>query len=199
MSYYSVFCHPSRPLNERSTELAWQAWLLVDDQNQNRQNNSEAVMRRRITPKSIFIAPTFSPEALPECAEGYRADSMGRCIQIIKLDEDAQLDFLLQRLNEKLGDFEDYEDEEEMERLPTPGPFQVNIPLDENGDSSGSDPDIAIVVAPTNGNFDLTKDIVKKINVKRTQEAGVNEKPKTTLPPDTTTDFEMTGNDFFFT
>ncbi|KAF5302511.1 hypothetical protein FQR65_LT00883 [Abscondita terminalis] len=165
--FYTVFCYPSRPLNERSTELAWQAWLLVDDQNQNKNQDLDNFTRRRITPKSVFIAPTFSPESLPACAEGYRADSMGRCIRIIKLDEEAHLDFLLQKLNAQFGNYDD--DEDSQEDLPTPGPFQLNIPL--NGASrptkdAEDNLDIAIVVAPTNGNFVIDPSL--KNGVKRT-------------------------------
>ncbi|KAF5285791.1 hypothetical protein FQA39_LY04252 [Lamprigera yunnana] len=153
--FYTAFCHPSRPLNERSTELAWQAWLLVDDQNQNKHQDLDTFTRRRITPKSVFIAPTFSPESLPACAEGYRADSMGRCIRIIKLDEEAHLDFLLEKLNAQFGNYDD-NDEDGQEEEQTSGPFQLNIPL--NGETrptkdNDDNLDIAIVVAPTNGNF----------------------------------------------
>lgn len=162
--FYSIFCFPSRPLNERSTELAWQAWLLVDDQNQNKQHDPENFTRRRITPKSVFIAPTFSPESLPACAEGYHPDSMGRCIRIIKLDEEAHLDFLLQKLNAQFGSYDEMEDEMQ-EEVPTPGPFQLNIPLNEGPKNSEENLDIAIVVAPTNGNFDFDTDL--KNSVKR--------------------------------
>lgn len=167
--FYTIFCHPSRPLNERSTELAWQAWLLVDDQNQNKHHDLDNFTRRRITPKSVFIAPTFSPESLPACAEGYRADSMGRCIRIIKLDEEAHLDFLLQKLNAQFGNYDDIE-EDSQEEIPTPGPFQLNIPLNSGStpskDNTEDNLDIAIVVAPTNGNFAI--DDKMKNSAKRT-------------------------------
>lgn len=159
--FYSVFCFPSRPLNERSTELAWQAWLLVDDQNQNKHYDPETFTRRRITPKSVFIAPTFTPESLPACAEDYRPDSMGRCIKIIKLDEEAHSKFLLERLNAQFGNYDDEIEDDSQEDMPTAGPFQLNIPLDGGAsdeqfrDRPGDNLDIAIVVAPTNGNFAL--------------------------------------------
>lgn len=204
----SVFCFPSRPLNERTEELTWQAWLLVDDQNQAKQNQPEALMRRRITPKSVFIAPTFSPEKLPACADGYRSDPMGRCIQIIKIDEAAHLDFLLQKLNNKFGNFAEYE--EETENLPTPGPFQVNIPIEEIANPNSqfdNNPDIAIVVAPTNGNFDPKTANNVKLNEKRTNQKNEtpNSKPideniegetttmeTSTITEPTTTIFETT-------
>ncbi|KAK9885516.1 hypothetical protein WA026_011009 [Henosepilachna vigintioctopunctata] len=84
LSGWTISCFPTKPLNERSTELTWQAWLLIDESQNKHQDNS---LRRRITPKSVFIAPTFSPENFPECSEGYQSDSMGRCIKIIMLNK----------------------------------------------------------------------------------------------------------------
>ncbi|KAL3273355.1 hypothetical protein HHI36_014803 [Cryptolaemus montrouzieri] len=141
LSAWTVSSFPSKPLNERSTELTWQAWLLIDE-SQNKHHDS--TLRRRITPKSVFIAPTFSPESLPECSEGYQSDSMGRCIKIIMLNKELHLDFLLQQLNQKFGGMEDYEDEDGT----TTGPININIPLDTDVQE---EPDVAIVVAPTNG------------------------------------------------
>lgn len=126
LSVCSIFCFPSKPLNERSKELAWQAWLLIDDQNQSKQYDPEMFMRRRITPKSVFIAPTFSPEKLPICAEGFIYNANGKCVKIFKIDEAAHLDFLLQKLDNKFS--KDYTDTVD-ESAPTPGPYQVNIPL----------------------------------------------------------------------
>lgn len=129
-------------------------------------------MRRRITPKSVFIAPTFSPDKLPACAEGYQSDIMGRCIQIIKIDQEKHLSFLLERLNAQFGDLAP-EDEEDVveENLSTPGPFQLNIPLKHNEETEEepyyANPDIAIIVAPTNGDYDNAK-------VKRTDDRSTN-------------------------
>ncbi|XP_018335237.1 uncharacterized protein LOC108744126 isoform X2 [Agrilus planipennis] len=159
----SVSSFPSRPLNERSADLAWQAWLLVDDQNQEKNYGAEALGRRRITPKSVFIAPTFSPESLPPCASGYQSDSMGRCVKLIEIDQEAHLDFLLQKLNERFG-YEEYSREEDDEKSPS-GPVQLNIPLDETPTGVESELekfeeniDVAIVVTPTNGRFSFDGD-----------------------------------------
>ncbi|XP_014243848.1 uncharacterized protein LOC106663493 [Cimex lectularius] len=59
-------------------------------------NESPPVAAKRITPKSVFVAPSFSQ---PSCAEGYRQDALGRCVRIVRINEAAQLDFFLQRLN----------------------------------------------------------------------------------------------------
>lgn len=191
--FYTTFSHPSRPLNERSTELAWQAWLLVDDQNQNKHHDLDNFTRRRITPKSVFIAPTFSPESLPACAEGYRADSMGRCIRIIKLDEEAHLDFLLQKLNAQFGNYDDFE-EDSQEEVPTSGPFQLNIPLNGAGSTpikdNDDEMDIAIVVAPTNGNFgfdDMLKNSAKRTSSSDGDSKLLENRPQNEQPiPDST-------------
>lgn len=160
LSVCSVSCFPSRPLNDRPSELTWQAWLLVDSQNQ-LQNESD----RRITPKSVFIAPKLGQrnDSLPDCADGYRADSMGRCIKFVKVDEAAHLNFLLSRLNEMYAANSDEEIEESDESMPTAGPLQVNIPLGESDeyDSEESVLGQTDILAPINGQFD------DKLNVKR--------------------------------
>lgn len=98
---------------------------------------------RRITPKSVFVAPSFN-----KCSDGYRPDSMGRCVKVVKLNQAAQWDFLLKQLNSMYGGgggggfqmpaaavyqppvamttttFEPF-----LQKTDSPGPFQVNIPL----------------------------------------------------------------------
>lgn len=99
----STIAYPSKPLDERSTELTWQAWLLVDDQNQNKQLNEEGGgMKKKVIPKSVFIVPTFNPEKLPPCADGYAPDSMGRCLQVFQVNPENQLKFLLSKLQSHL-------------------------------------------------------------------------------------------------
>lgn len=189
------FSFPSRPLNERRPDFTWQAWLLVDE-NQNRHSvfNSDGTLRRRITPKSVFIAPTFSPETLPACADGYSSDPMGRCIKIIKLDEEAHYDFIIKNLEDKFGSF-DYDDEEKNEMDETSqGPLQLNIPLsienDESKDEySGEETDIAIVVSPTKPivdiehlNFKKRDSIVEELEHVKGLIAN-NTHTETTVPP----------------
>lgn len=150
--FSSSSCYPAKPLNERSPELTWEAWLLVDEQQNQNKQPSDGVLRRRITPKSVFIAPTFSPESLPACAEGYSSDHLGRCIKIIKLDQAAHYDFLIEKLKEKFSPA-DYDDDYYDDPAPTPGPFQVNIPLgiqsDDDLDDGIEESDVAIIVSPT--------------------------------------------------
>jgi hypothetical protein len=136
------FCYPSKPLNERSTELVWEAWLLVDQTNG--KHDDVGMLRRRITPKSVFITPTFSPESLPACADGYTSDTMGRCVKIVKINESAHFNFILQKLNAQFPDYVDTSEDDS-----TQGPLQFNIPLVGDDKSEDDDSDVAIVVTPS--------------------------------------------------
>lgn len=186
---FTVTCYPSRPLNDRPSELAWQAWLLVDSQ------NNQGETDRRITPKSVFIAPNIGDKgSLPDCAEGYRSDPMGRCIKFVKVDEAAHLDFLLQRLNEiyATNPSEELDDDDSK---PTSGPLQVNIPLGggfATEEDFKADPEIAIIVAPTNGDFneeDKVDDIEEVIVDKRTKDKEEEQSQTTTIMPIVTNTF----------
>ncbi|CAG9858610.1 unnamed protein product [Phyllotreta striolata] len=198
--FSSSSCYPAKPLNERSPDLTWEAWLLVDEQQNQNKQPSDGVLRRRITPKSVFIAPTFSPESLPACAEGYSSDHLGRCIKIIKLDQAAHYDFLIERLKEKFSPA-DYEDDYYDDTEATPGPFQVNIPLgiqtddDDAAEEIIEESDVAIIVSPTKpqinvdkrASFDASKDEAKQENLlKRLAEPTTTEITTTTIS-DTTT------------
>ncbi|XP_050297714.1 uncharacterized protein LOC126737060 isoform X2 [Anthonomus grandis grandis] len=155
----SVVSYPaSTPLNQRHQEISWEAWLLIDDQNQATiGTGSGTPPRRRITPKSVFVAQPFSPENLPPCAEGYSSDEKERCVKIIKLDNDKHLDFLVSKLNDQFGSSFDYDtmlDESGQE------PTRVDIPLnlDEgySNDTPQGDLEMAIIVTPT------TKESIRK-------------------------------------
>ncbi|XP_076648526.1 uncharacterized protein LOC143356587 [Halictus rubicundus] len=82
-------------------DLAWQAWLLLDSQTGAHSGMDSATLLRRITPKSVFIAPALTP-----CPEGYRADTMGRCVKNLNIDQEAHFVFILQHLNSRYGNQE---------------------------------------------------------------------------------------------
>lgn len=110
------------------SELAWQAWLLVDAQpaGSNTGLDSASILRR-ITPKSVFIAPS-----LQACADGYKADNMGRCQKIVNIDHEAHLNFLVQRLNQLYGKGPSQAASTMTDKKQSPiatGPLQLNIPL----------------------------------------------------------------------
>lgn len=106
---------------------------------------------RRITPKSVFVAPAFN-----KCSDGYRADSMGRCVKVVKLNQAAQWDFLLKQLNSQYNaggmgvgfpmmpaaaaasvyqpaPMTTTTTEPPQQKTDSPGPFQLNIPLSGGG------------------------------------------------------------------
>lgn len=98
----------------------WQAWLLVDTQGGLQSGLDSATLLRRITPKSVFIAPV-----LPECAEGYHADKMGRCVKSISINATAHKDFILERLKLMFAN----PPASKNENKKSTGPLQLNIPL----------------------------------------------------------------------
>ncbi|OXU31090.1 hypothetical protein TSAR_014247 [Trichomalopsis sarcophagae] len=102
------------------SELAWQAWLLVENKHGGQSPLDSSNILRRITPKSIFIAPE-----LVACPSGYSSDGKGVCKpDPIKIDEDAQRQFFLKRLNALYGKFGNNRKKPEAQ-----GPLQINIPI----------------------------------------------------------------------
>ncbi|XP_076291301.1 uncharacterized protein LOC143214309 [Lasioglossum baleicum] len=116
-------------------DLAWQAWLLLDSQTGAHSGMDSATFLRRITPKSVFIAPALLE--LPPCPDGYREDTMGRCVKIVNIDQDAHLEFLLQQLNNRYGN-RGSSDSYSSNSKKSNGPFQFNIPLLPSSDSEPS-------------------------------------------------------------
>ncbi|KAL0116494.1 hypothetical protein PUN28_009867 [Cardiocondyla obscurior] len=102
----------------------WQGWLLADTQS-NFQPGLESSFTRRITPKSVFIAPELSA-----CAEGYHADKMGRCMKssIININATSYKDFFLERLKLVFGNSQASKNDQKK----STGPLQLNIPLVAN-------------------------------------------------------------------
>ncbi|KAF4528322.1 hypothetical protein B566_EDAN012089 [Ephemera danica] len=107
----------SRRLDDDESRTFLRGWLLFDDP------TSEGARRKGPTAKSVFIAPVVKD--LPDCAQGYYADALGRCHKIVQINQAAQLGFLLQRLNAM------YANNDKLIKRPstTEGPVQVPIPL----------------------------------------------------------------------
>ncbi|XP_048507953.1 uncharacterized protein LOC105691926 isoform X3 [Athalia rosae] len=160
------------------SELAWQAWLVVANKPDAQSSFESATVPRRISPKSVFVAP---PLTLPACADGYVADSMGRCIKdTIKIDGYSHLKFVLERLNARFAANKVAFDDSaavasEQKESAASGPLQVNISLgidsnwntesretterssdrEENPDSDADKEDpveISVVQVPPTGN-----------------------------------------------
>nr|XP_018902355.1 PREDICTED: flocculation protein FLO11-like [Bemisia tabaci] len=111
----------------------FQTWLLIEDQ-----IPTGDIAVRRITPKSVFIAPPIN-----KCPEGYRTDQMGRCVKIVKLDPANQWEFFLQKLNSMFGTFppEPAPPSASANSVPSSneedrGPFQFSIPLMKQNSSA---------------------------------------------------------------
>nr|CAD7444765.1 unnamed protein product [Timema bartmani] len=122
-------------------ELAWEAWLLLDAA-------ASPSPARRITPKSVFVAPPLRTGA-GHCAEGHRPDGSGRCVKVLRVDQAAQLDFLLSRLNAMYAD-----NEPQKQTSSSSGPLQVSIPIAEtqgppmdDSAAEGGSVEVAVVLA----------------------------------------------------
>lgn len=110
----------SGDIGSLANDFSWQTWVM-DAQNDFQHGMDSATFLRRITPKSVFIAPP----ALPACPEDYHADNMGRCVKSVRINENAHNNFLLQRLNAKYA----IEAANKSEQKKSTGPLQLNIPL----------------------------------------------------------------------
>ena len=119
------------------SDLAWQAWLLLDSQTGAHSSLDSASFLKRITPKSVFIAPV-----LPACPDGYRADTMGRCVKRVNINPQAHIGFLLQRLNNRYGNQASNSDtSSNNNQKKSSGPLQLNIPLFAETDTKSTQVD----------------------------------------------------------
>lgn len=101
------------------------AWLLMVES-----GKVDEEQLRKITPKSVFIAPLLSSRS-GKCKEGYRHDHLGNCVKVIQIDPNAQLQALLAKLNAMYA--EKKVEEEEEERLPeiSNEPLHFSLPISE--------------------------------------------------------------------
>lgn len=106
------------------SDLAWQAWLLLGSQTGGHSSLDSASFLKRITPKSVFIAPE-----LPACPDGYQADRMGRCVKTVIINPQAHIGFLLQHLNSRYSNQAGGSEVSSNNKKKSSGPLQLNIPL----------------------------------------------------------------------
>lgn len=116
----------SKPLDNNPDHLTWEAaWLSGDSR------PGIGGKAKKITPKSIFIAPQLNGFNGSLCPPDMKVDYNGKCIQVQSNINPA--DIVLTKLQSLLGDgggvsnaggSEDYDYEYD-----TSGPFQVNLPL----------------------------------------------------------------------
>lgn len=129
----------SKPLNNNPE--SWNlSWLVFTPRNSS-DPSAEAlvssdphVKKSKITPKSIFIAPSAYSNHDRVCPHGYRIEDNGKCIKTVTINQD---DILAARLTDLFGIDEnsnkngntdsDYDyDEDKNENS---GPLQINLPL----------------------------------------------------------------------
>lgn len=116
------------------TDVVLGKWLLVEDTQPSPSDSNSGLLIRRITPKSVFVAPSFSG-----CSEGYRLDGMGRCVKLVKVNQAAQLDFLLQKLNSMYASpSSNHNNKNKNDNKENSGPFHVSLPLGGLDNSSNN-------------------------------------------------------------
>lgn len=116
----------SKPLDNNPDHLTWEAaWLSGDSR-----GIGTGGKAKKITPKSIFIAPQLNGFNGSLCPPDMKVDYNGKCIQVVNINP---ANIVLTKLQSLLGDgggasnvggSEDYDYEYD-----TSGPFQVNLPL----------------------------------------------------------------------
>jgi hypothetical protein len=81
----------------RPQKHGWQAWLLGDPDLP--PPDKEEGKKMRIL-RHLFITPELTGTThRPDCAEDYMPHSEDQCVKLVQLNQTAQLEFLLQRLN----------------------------------------------------------------------------------------------------
>ncbi|KAG5675449.1 hypothetical protein PVAND_005353 [Polypedilum vanderplanki] len=141
----SVSTYPieSKPLNNNPE--SWNlSWLVFTPRNSS-DPSAEALVssdphikKSKITPKSIFIAPSSYNSQDKICPHGYRIDDNGKCIKTVTINQD---DILAARLSDLFGvdtnsnnkntnvDSDYYDFDEDKNDGENSGPLQINLPL----------------------------------------------------------------------
>lgn len=114
----------SKPLDNNPDHLTWEAaWLSGD-------SRGAGGKAKKITPKSIFIAPQLNGFNNSLCPPDMKVDYNGKCIQVVNIREADIVVTKLQSLLEKLGGASNMAGSEDYDyEYDTSGPYQVNLPL----------------------------------------------------------------------
>lgn len=144
MSMTEAYPVESKPLNNNpETWNFGDGWLLYNPRNSADPSASALiasdphVKKSKITPKSIFIAPSSYTTNEQLCPNGFRVDDNGKCIKTVTINQD---EILVARISELFGidenpnknsdidsDYYDFDDESKSEK--DSGPLQFNLPL----------------------------------------------------------------------
>lgn len=193
----STFGYPveSKPLNNNPETWFGDEWLIFSPRGADHDPSTAALIghdphikKSKITPKSIFIAPnTYNHHNTHhDCPSGYRIDQNGKCIKVVKINQD---ELLAARISELFGisdnknsdtESDDYDygggiDESKSEKdSSTSGPLQINLPLtidieEENVDGKRVEYIIAEkVVSTRNHEIESTTDAAKMVTTTTT-------------------------------
>jgi len=115
LSVVVVQAAPGAPVAPVAGRGAWGDWVVGGDD----ADTGASILLRRITPKSVFVAPTFTG-----CSEGYKQDSLGRCVKLVKVNPQSQWNFFLERLNSMYAPTSS-----SSKPHKEAGPFHINLPL----------------------------------------------------------------------
>lgn len=142
VSITDAFPVESKPLNNNpDTWNFGESWLIFNPANVPDQSaqaliasSDGHIKAKKITPKSIFIAPNHNTSL---CPHGFRVDENGKCIKTVMINQD---DILAERISELFGidknpdknsdidsDYYDFDDDVKADK--DSGPLQINIPL----------------------------------------------------------------------
>lgn len=119
---------------EDEIDAKTKAWLLMVES-----GKVDEEELRRITPKSIFIAPLLTSRT-EKCQEGYRFDHLGQCVKVIKAEPKFELELLLKKLSAiyaEKNNFEELQEEKVVEEEEDEGYDDENISDKFSESSSG--------------------------------------------------------------
>lgn len=162
MSLTEAYPVESKPLNNNpETWNFGEGWLLYNPRNSADPSASALiasdphVKKSKITPKSIFIAPSSYTVNQQMCPNGYRVDNEGKCIKTVTINQD---EILVARISELFGidespnkhsdidsDYYDFDDESKSEK--DSGPLQFNLPLAIDIEEEPDDVKVEYIIA----------------------------------------------------
>jgi Folded gastrulation N-terminus len=150
----SAYPIESKPLNNNPDTWNFDGWLYFNPRNSADPSalaligGDPHVKKSKITPKSIFIAPSAYTGNEQLCPHGFRVDDNGKCIKTVTIPN--QDEILAARISELFGidespnknsdidsDYYDFDDESKSEK--DSGPLQINLPLALDTDDDDDD------------------------------------------------------------
>ena len=163
MSLSEAYPVESKPLNNNpETWNFGDGWLLSNPRNEADPSASALiasdphVKKSKITPKSIFIAPSSYIVNEQLCPNGFRVDDNGKCIKTVMINQD---EILVARISELFGSdkspnkntdidsdyYDDFADDSKSEQ--DSGPLQFNLPLTIDIEEEGDGKKVEYIIA----------------------------------------------------